>query len=240
MQSIKLLIYLAVWKRPEITEICFMGIDRLRKQGKHEVDALAIISEDEMITLCEKYGVRWAMHENLPLGRKKNFGLHEAMKLDFDYLVEIGSDDLLKDEYLDIPFDRDVITLNELAIVNTHTKQCRKLTARDARFGAGRAMSRRAIDAMLKAGLWDDKQNVGLDNRSTFALAKAGFFEKRHSFPEPVVLDLKSDVNIWSFSSLTDRGIEYRYDKALKGLSEQEINAIKCLVQKESEVLIRE
>jgi hypothetical protein len=102
MQSIKLLFFLAVWKRPEITEICFMGLNRLKKSGKFEVQFLAVISEESMIPLCEKYGVEWVMHENLPLGRKKNFGLREALKRDFDYLVELGSDDLIKDELLEL------------------------------------------------------------------------------------------------------------------------------------------
>jgi hypothetical protein len=233
----RLLIYLAVWKRPEITEICFMGIDRLRQQGKHEIDALAVISEDEMIPLCEKYGIRWVMHENFPLGRKKNFGLKEAMKLDFDYLVEIGSDDLLKNEFLDNDFDGHVTVPSSAVLLDTRTGKARMITQRDAKFGAGRVFSKEAIAATVNDGMFDNNQNKGLDGLSWFRLAQKGYLESHRRFLEPVVIDLKSNQNIWKFSDLEDRGIEYPISKALKGLSEQEINAIKCLIQKGSEVL---
>src|SRR5688500_10590245 len=96
----KLLIYTAVWQRPEITEICFMGIKRLQKIHKFYISDFAVISEDSMLRLCNKYGVDWCMHENLRLGSKKNYGVKQALKKDFDYMIEIDSDDLLKNEVL--------------------------------------------------------------------------------------------------------------------------------------------
>jgi hypothetical protein len=94
--STKILIYLAVWKRPQITELCFLGIQRLRRS--FNVEALAVISEEEMKPLCEKYGVHWVMYKNEPLGEKKNYGLRKAKEFDFEYLMEIGSDDKLSVE----------------------------------------------------------------------------------------------------------------------------------------------
>lgn len=223
---VKLLFFLAVWKRPEITEICFLGLNRLRKQPDYDINVLAVISEESMIPLCEKYDVEWCMHENQPLGAKKNFGLAQAMmKKDFDYMVEIGSDDLLKNEFLNLyPWDKDVFALSDFIIMNTEDGECRRLTKRDAYYGTGRAISRKALE---KTGnLWVDKLNMGLDNASTVALAKKGFGERRISTAEPVVIDLKSEVNIWPFEK---KGIEYPLEEALKGLSEEEVNAIKCL-----------
>ena len=86
MRRPKLLLFLAVWQRPVITEICFMGLERLRKN--FNVDAFAVISEDSMKPLCKKYSIDYCMHENLPLGSKKNYGLTQAMKKDFDFLVD--------------------------------------------------------------------------------------------------------------------------------------------------------
>ena len=79
----RLMIFLAVWKRPEITEICFMGINRLRKSGLFPIEAMAVISEESMKPLCKKYGIDYVMYKNEPLGEKKNYGLREAMKKDF-------------------------------------------------------------------------------------------------------------------------------------------------------------
>jgi len=228
---IKLLFFLAVWKRPEITEICFMGLNRLRKNTDFDINVLAVISEEEMIPLCEKYNVKWCMHENLPLGAKKNFGLRQALKLDFDYMVEIGSDDLLKDEFLKLyTWDRDVMALSDFIFMDTQSGECRRLGKRDGYYGVGRAISRKCLDVLNSHGmfaLWSDKLNHGLDNQSTFFLARKGFLEKRFSSNEPVAMDLKSEVNIWPFES---RGPEYPLEKALEGLSNEEVNAINALI----------
>jgi hypothetical protein len=54
---------------------------------------------------------------------------------------------------------------------------------------------------------------------------------------EPLAISLRSAVNLWSYDSM--EGGAYPLDKALSGLSEEEINAIRCLAAKnKSESLI--
>lgn len=225
---VKLLVFLAVWKRPEITEICFMGLNRLRKISGFDINVLAVISEKSMVPLCEKYSVNWVMHENKPLGRKKNFGLKHALKFDWEYLIEIGSDDLLKNEVLDLykPYfgKNSIIGLLNLCFINSETLECKHYNARSG-FGLGRAIHRRVIEKM--GVLWKDHLNQGLDNSATFAMARHGFGEKRIRTEKPLGIDIKSEVNIWKFSCF--QGVEYPLEKALQGLSEEEINAIRCL-----------
>lgn len=229
--TVKLLVYLAVWKRPKITEICFMGLNRLRKIKGYDINVLAVISEEEMIPLCEKYNVNWVMHLNTPLGRKKNFGLKHALKFDWEYLIEIGSDDLLKDEILDLykPYlgKAPVIGLTSLCFINSEDLACRFYSSRSG-FGAGRAIQRKVIEKM--GTLWKDHLTHGLDNSSTFAMARYGFMERRIQAKKPLVIDIKSEVNIWKFKEFL--GTDYPLEDALNGLSEEEINAITCLVTK--------
>jgi hypothetical protein len=226
--NIKLLVFLAVWKRPEITEICFMGLKRLQKVSGFDIQLFAVISEESMIPLCEKYGVDWCFHENLPLGRKKNFGLAQAMRKDFEYLVEIGSDDILKDEFLDIyPWDRDVMALFDFVHLNTEDGECRRITKHYAYYGAGRAISRSALDKI--GSPWSDDLNRGLDMKFLQMMNKNKIVEKRYQGYEPVLVGLKSELNIWPYQRV---GVDYSLQAALKGLSEEEVNAIKCLVQK--------
>lgn len=229
MLKYKLIVFLAVWKRPEITEICFMGLNRLAKKG---VKSFAVISEESMIPLCEKYGIEFCFYKNDPLGEKKNFGLTQLMKKDFDYMIEIGSDDLLKDEILELyPFDRDVMCLKDFAVINSETGECRRLRDRDAKFGLGRAVSKKALESVKCADgmyrLWGDKYQHGLDNNSMMRLASKGYLEKRYASDYPLAIDIKSAVNLWPFRY--DMGSEYSYDDAIKGLSEEEIEAIKSL-----------
>jgi len=228
MQTPKLLIFLAVWKRPEITEICFMGIDRLRKTGLFPIEAFAVISEESMIPLCEKYDIDYCFYKNEPVGEKKNYGLSQAYKKEWDYLVEIGSDDLLKNEFLEelkevLP--RDVVSISNLAFLNSEDGECRMYKSKTV-FGCGRVLSRRVIDK-IGTKLWADRLNRGLDNYSTFFIARYGFLGKRINTEYPLAIDIKSETNIWEFNHLL--GVKYDSEKVLEGLSEQEIEAIKSL-----------
>jgi hypothetical protein len=225
----KLIIYLAVWKRPEITEICFMGIDRIRKRGVHDIEAFAVISEEEMKPLCDKYEIEYCFYKNHPLGEKKNYGVSQLIKKDFDYMVEIGSDDILKNEFFDVyGWDLPVMSLKDFLVINTKDLRCRHLSR--YRGGTGRAIRKDALEKVGK--LWHDGKIKGLDGNSTINLARVGLMERVYS-TEPVTIDLKSSVNISPFRGSI--GYQYDFDKAVDGLSAEEIEAIKALSNVEVE-----
>lgn len=153
----KILFFLACWKRPEITEVCFLGLQRLKAYDpdRFRVNALAVISEESMIPLCEKYGIHYVMHENKPLGKKKNAGLNECFKYEWDYLIELGSDDLLRSEVLDLyePFMKQgtpFMGMKDLVFYNSETGQARRYDSADV-YGMGRAMSRKMLDHVTKS-----------------------------------------------------------------------------------------
>lgn len=220
----RLLFFIPVWKRPEITEICFMGITRLREAGTHHIEALAVISEDEMKPLCEKYGIDWVFYKNFPLGEKKNFGIQEALKREFDYLVEIGSDDILKNEFLSLYTwgTHDVFGLNDFIIMNSEDGECRRISGKNMKYGTGRAIRKECLTVKL----WHDKASRGLDNSAMIAFAVNGFTTRRFSNEEPLSIDIKSEVNIWPFHKI---GKRYPTDKALQGLSVGEVDLIQSL-----------
>jgi hypothetical protein len=154
MQEPKILFFLAVWKRPEITELCFMGLQRLMKHTGART--MAVISEKSMIPLCKKYGIDFIEHENEPLGRKKNAGLTAAMKMDFDYLIELGSDDLILDTLFEyyLPLMRsgeDFFGSNKILFVDATSGETRSYTAHESEYGygwgLGRCMSRKMIES---------------------------------------------------------------------------------------------
>lgn len=145
----KILVFLAVWKRPEITEICFVGINRMIKNSRFPIEAFAVISEESMIPLCNKYNIKWTFYKNDPVGEKKNHGLNEAMKLEWDYLLEIGSDDLVKDELVELyaPYfgKYDLFGTKDAIIINSKDGMCRRLKS-DTTYGLGRCMSRKVLE----------------------------------------------------------------------------------------------
>lgn len=229
----RLLIYLAVWKRPEITEICFKGIKRLQEHPDFDISALAVISETSMIELCERYGVQWVMAENKPLGRKKNIGLQACKGIDFDFLMEIGSDDLvlnsLLDDYKKFMVKYDFFGVREMGFLDTETGKCRRWSSATV-YGAGRLISRKALD---KVGwkLWRNEASKGLDMQSIIQLHKHGVqYWQIPTEDHPKVIDIKSEVNIWPFNHLN--GGPYEIEKILEHLSESEKVSIECLLQK--------
>lgn len=206
-----------------------MGIQRLQRAGLFHIQPFAVISEESMIPLCEKYGVKWVMHENLPVGAKKNYGLSEALKLDWDYMVELGSDDVFKDEYLNaiVPFlgKGDFFGIDHFIFMNSEDGACRRYKTRNS-FGLGRLISRRAIEK-FGGKLWDATISKGLDNNSNFRLARHGFLEKKIRSEVPLAIDIKSETNIWPFNYLI--GQDYTFEEAIQGLSNEETEAIKRL-----------
>jgi hypothetical protein len=233
MPTYKILVYLAVWKRPEITEICFQGIKRLQAHPDYEIQALAVISEVDMIPLCEKYSIQWVMTENYHVGRKKNFGLQACKDFDFDFLMEIGSDDLvlnsLLDDYKKFMVKYDFSGVREMGFIDTETGSCRRWSSATV-YGAGRLISRKALD-MVGWRLWRDNQDKGLDVMSIVTLHKKGvMYWQIPPGDYPKVVDIKSEVNIWPFNHLN--GEKYDINLILEHLSEQEKDSLKCLLQK--------
>ena len=227
--QVKLLIFLAVWKRPEITEICFMGINRLRKSGLFPIQALAVISEISMIPLCKKYDIDYVMYKNEPLGEKKNFGVKAALTKDWDYLIEIGSDDLLKNELLQLYAPhfghKHLLGCSDFAYVNSEDLECRRIRTKTVPYGIGRAISREAIKKI--GNLWPMKANQSMDGSSHIAFVRSGFPDTRVRGEHPLAIDIKSEVNIWPFNYLEGTKIEFA--EAVSGISAEEIEAIKSL-----------
>lgn len=228
--KIKLLIYLALWQRPRITELCFMGIDRLRKHPDYDIQVLAVASETEMLPLCEKYNVNVVTHTNLPLGQKKNFGLKAAKQFQFDYLMEIGSDTLILSELLD-EYKNEIgvshfFGVGDAAFIDSETRLCRRVTSAST-YGGGRMISREALEKM-EFRIWPDGFSKGLDNASVMNLARNGYWYKMIKPGEfPMVFDIKSEVNIWPYNHSI--GVEYDPEILLSKISAEEVSVVKEL-----------
>lgn len=187
-RMVRLLVFFAVWKRPQITEICFLGLERLKKVKGFEIIPFAVISEPEMIPLCKKYGVAWTMHDNLPLGAKKNHGLKQVKGIEFDYLMEIGSDTLILDELLGHykGIDLDFFGVSDVAFIDTETGACRRWISKQTMFGAGR-MIKRSVLERVNFNLWPEQLNRGLDTGSIYGLSKLGVkYHKTYPAEEPL------------------------------------------------------
>lgn len=160
--KIKLLI--ALWRRPEITRICFDGIKRL--QQFIDIEPICIYSEDDMKVLCDEYKFEAHYHENLPLGKKLNYGLNIALQSEWDYLMQIGSDDLLSEKIFEYykPFIEKSVKafgIKSVHFYNTIVKKSYHVV-NSYPFGVGRMVHRSVFeDDLLMAKFRYNKSVVG-------------------------------------------------------------------------------
>lgn len=138
--------------------------------------------------------------------------------MEWDYVVTLGSDDIVKESLFDLydSTDQDVLITDKIHFVEMSTGRASLLTR--GRIGAGRRISRRAIE---KCGykLWTDTRNQSLDMDSNGTLVRNGFACVEVNSASHVV-DLKSVTNIWSFDHVSRHGMFVPLDVALEGIGE--------------------
>ena len=150
--KIKILTFTPVHERYEVLLICLKGLTRLvnYKPETFDIRPFFIVSNNQEKDIIEQFGFDYMEYKNEPLGEKKNAGLKYAIEhFEFDYLMEIGSDDLIIDEYLDLiePELRaktPLFNLSTCYFIDTVSGKASKWTS-DIVIGLGRFISRDAI-----------------------------------------------------------------------------------------------
>ena len=184
----------AFWKRPEITDLFIHGVHRLG------YECTASISEESYIPICEANHIDWVMVNNRPLGNKWNQGLKKALQKDWDYLLILGSDDLISNCLIDryMSYDGwDMIGVKDFYVYKDGVVK-HFVSKRLKTIGAGRFLKRTAI----KGELWDAWRDKGLDGSCSKKLKRWGLTEMAVSMGDSVVVDIKSDINMNSFDKL--------------------------------------
>jgi len=96
----KINVFTTLYKRPLITEICFLGLDRIRNEFSDLFDfrIYAIGEEDSFTDLCRKHDIIFIRNSpDEKLGEKIQGVVRYSMqeRPDFDYLMKIDTDDLI-------------------------------------------------------------------------------------------------------------------------------------------------
>lgn len=181
---------------------------------------MCIVSRVEDAELCYELGVPCVWYPNEELGAKWNYGLQHTIPLEWDYLVTLGSDDIVKPSMLDLYAEMkltDVVIMDKIHFIDVPTGRASILTK--ARVGAGRRISRRVIEA-CKYKLWTDDMNKSLDMDSNRTINKAGFpTTELRTYPH--IVGLKSMINIWHYDHTLKFSMTSDQEQALSGLLPQ-------------------
>ena len=157
-----------------------------------------------MIPICEDEGVKWVEAPNEPLSNKHNIGLHEALKYEWDYCLSFGSDDLISESIFEVYKDSmdqgcDFVGLNDMWFYYKGEIKRHYYSSGKASYGAGRLISRRLAE-QLNGYIWAKNGRISrIDTDSRDIIEKAGFKHTIVRTDLPVVVDVKTDVNLWPY-----------------------------------------
>jgi len=206
---INIITFTPVWQRPEIFKICLAGIKRLVNHDKKRfnIRPFFMVSESWAAAELIKLKYDFVYVTNDPLGAKKNAGIKYALEnYQFDYIMEIGSDDLLTSGYLDL-----IEPLLLEGIQQLHPSSVYFADARNGEvafwetnkvLGAGRCISRKAIETVTRrTTLWEPQGRRGMDTYSWRQLQNVGIGNHLINTRDVYALDIKSDVNINQMSA---------------------------------------
>lgn len=205
----KYLILIALHKRLPVTRVVFEHLKELQKDFDFMV--FGICSAQDEAELCHEFGFDYCIEENDPLGRKMNRGLLEAMKFDFQFMMQLGSDDLITRELFEIynNLHLDYFGVNSYHAVDLEGKRAKKFTYGGVHnpiwhpVGAGRVFRKRVLEKiLLHEDLWEDKAQKLLDNSSDIVMLKNGYRAEIIKYTGVGIIDIKTDENIWPYDSL--------------------------------------
>lgn len=179
--------------------------------------------DTENYQTCIDHGFSAWYMPNDPLAAKFNRSLAAAMGDAADRIAIVPSDDFVSHQWIGAMREStdDYCYPHECGIVDAASQQAyviRKLSFGQLRYGAGRVVSRKVVDA-LGGKLWPELLNRGLDSASHAAITKARFpitIVKTEGIP---ITDVKTAENIWSFRTWQGSGTVIGVDEALHMVS---------------------
>jgi hypothetical protein len=211
--KIKLAIVTGVWKRPEVFEMFAKGVHEL-ESACPQFEIITIVAGSEgpkTRRMVEAHGFKYIEVANDPLAAKMNATTLMAQQLNVDYVLCLGSDDVvspgLMREYEKHMRKRvDYIAVTDFYFYDTVTRSAAYWGGyRDERrkghtAGAGRVISRRLM-AAWNWRPWELKHNHVLDNSMQEKLLRTKHSSAIFSMKERGVyaLDIKSDTNMTPF-----------------------------------------
>jgi hypothetical protein len=153
----KILCFLPVHQRHEILKVCLDGLARFGNQLKqygHELIPFVVYSSDADKKVLDDHPmqIQSVQAPNDPLGAKLNIGLRVAIKIEFNYFFQMGSDDLLSIHAI-VPItkamqeERKFFGFTRLAMLDVVTQRT-KVAGYLSVFGAGRFIRK---DVLVKA-----------------------------------------------------------------------------------------
>lgn len=208
----KICIATMIWKRPEVFRIWATGVQRLIDTFK-EVNFTVVVAGSEgdvSRKLVEEFDFHYLETPNKPLGRKANLRIQECRKFHPDYVLFLGSDDLMSNKTFEFIYDKAKKGYDEIAsmdlyiydsITDTMVYTPGYLNHRKGECMAVGRMIRRSVLEASGWHLWDNDINKFLDGSAKKRLnnlvkERYYYYLKENGL---FIVDIKSGNNISTF-----------------------------------------
>lgn len=182
--------------------------DHTASLGFEKVVVSVTHDDQPNISYCWALQFRVLETENEPLALKFNSALVEAMNAGATRIMILPSDDFVSPAWVEAArtSEEDYIIPHTCAILDAYTQQAYRITKNaltpgaTLRFGAGRVVSRKVVEA-CDGQLWPSELNKGLDSASHARISRAGFHAKVIETEGIPITDLKTEENLWPWST---------------------------------------
>ncbi len=194
-------------ERPMVSELWAYHTTRMLKESRIDHTFQIAVSDDASARVCKDYNLDFVRTENNPIGAKWNAALTAALEKEWDYLLISGDDDVLSPELIQIAkreFHKHTphFGFRQIYFLCAKYKKAVKFgpsTRNKNLIGAGRFIHRSAIEK-IGSNWWESELNKGLDNSLEKILTENGFPSVAIETDRPLMADVKTSKNIWSFS----------------------------------------
>lgn len=225
----KILLLIAAWQRRGTARICYRGVKRMVAEASasgFDIKPMVVISQSEDFDLATSFDFDCISAPNKPLGKKMNIGIQVALRYSWQYLMQLGSDDLLAKGFFDwngwigqnsissyLQKETPFFGCTELFVYNSKTGAAKYHNTLSP-FGAGRFIRRDVVEKTVrqKGYLWEPERNYGLDFSSERMIMDCHDMRDvrimpAHNHKFPMVLDIKDGENIHSFEEIPGQGV---------------------------------
>lgn len=231
----KVVVLTCTWKRPEITEIFVDTLLTMQEKTKGIFEYINIVIDSENsnfdVFKNRKNEFDYYNYPNNPISNKWNYGVTLTKNIDFDYIIFLGSDDVVDQNVMleyhsKMKENYDFIGIIDMYVFNTMNNQLyywdgyKESTGRKGEtIGLGRCFSKKVIEK-LNYTPWMMNINKSLDktlNNNIKKIENLKISKIRLTDFNGFSCDIKSNVNITKLTDYTD--LLKVSDKDIKNLS---------------------
>lgn len=207
----KIAIITAVHQRLLITELFYQRLFKTINSGGIPFEFEVFVAGDDPShkALCNEFEYNWVDVDNRYLGLKFNKAMEAARTCNPDYVMTLGSDDLILpqlftyyEEYMDQ--STEFFGINTMHFYNAGTNEMKlfnKNYKSPQTLGVGRMYSKELLNR-FNWYIWPYKVNRGLDNQASRRIRSTWVMETVVDIPQPFICDVKTEDNINKFKDI--------------------------------------